>query len=696
MQTPSTGWDHTGQVEYSFVIDGVEYGPESEVDHVVKNELFPDVGIGHASCATLNLTIYADSIPRGAKIERRVRSVNGNQVSEWVPKGTFWVNKRPSEDGLWFIEAYDAMMRADRVWEPDQSLVFPMPMLDAVNVIAGLMGVSVDERTLALIGDYTIDYPTSEQTLRQTLCWIAAANGGNFIISDAGALRLVDLGGELNNWGAGFHEIYQDVASYSDNGKRKPISRVTLWLDDEHCLTAGEDNGLEIEADCPYATKEMVENILYYLEGYEYQAYEANAATISPLVELGDRVLSGADGSTVVSFVAAKIVDDGSLYPDIAAPGEAELEDEYPFEGPWTQQFNRKIAKTQSLISKSADEIRLEVFGEDGYTGTALQVMLDGVVVTTTNEDGTKTITLRDGIVTADAIAAGAITAEKIAAGAISADSLDLTDAITFKHLSDDLLGTINDAYSMAEDAEYLAGEAADVVSGWRYGDTTYIDGAMIKTGTVMASELLGGSVGLLNEDEDVVGEMGITGASTSDYAIDLTSYGALRLTAEYGALYLGNETTGKLNFLSLDGEDISIRAGSFYPTGSGADLGNSEYKWDAVYSYTGTIQTSDANQKNSIETLPEKYMDLVLWLEPKRYKLNNGTSGRYHPGFIAQDVKTGMDLFGIDSLEFGGWCKDTDANGNDIYMLRYEEFIAPMLAAIQAHEARLKKLEGG
>ena len=80
--------------------------------------------------------------------------------------------------------------------------------------------------------------------------------------------------------------------------------------------------------------------------------------------------------------------------------------------------------------------------------------------------------------------------------------------------------------------------------------------------------------------------------------------------------------------------------------------------------------------------------LDLVL---PKRFKLNSGTSGRCHVGFVAQDVEAAMEAVGIDSLEFGGWVKDQDENGEDVYMLRYTEFIAILWAKIKALEARLE-----
>lgn len=180
--------------EYAFDIEGVRYGPEAEVEHTSDSMLFSEFGFGNAPIGTLTLSLYADDIPRGAQIKRFVRLVNGDQVSEWLPKGVFWANRRAEDDGYWTIEAFDGMRRAEKVWKPDQTLGFPMTMPKAVEHIAALMGVEIDPRTTALLNStYSIDYPTSEQTYRQTLCWIAAAHGGNFIMSDAGELLLVPL-----------------------------------------------------------------------------------------------------------------------------------------------------------------------------------------------------------------------------------------------------------------------------------------------------------------------------------------------------------------------------------------------------------------------------------------------------------------------------------------------------------------------
>lgn len=190
--------------------------------------------------------------------------------------------------------------------------------------------------------------------------------------------------------------VGKDVTSFSDKGKYKPISRVTLLVDDENSLTAGDDTGMEVIASCPHATQPMVNALLQTMKGYQYQAYEAGAANIDPAAELGDGVTVGGIYSPM-----SKLSDDGRGYAGISSPGEAEMEDEYPSEGYISQEFNRKIAETRSTITKTSEEIMLKVEGIDGRVSDITQTV-DGIslsVTSASSPDGqtTATITLKVG-----------------------------------------------------------------------------------------------------------------------------------------------------------------------------------------------------------------------------------------------------------------------------------------------------------
>lgn len=187
-----------------------------------------------------------------------------------------------------------------------------------------------------------------------------------------------------------------DITSFADNGKYKPISRVTLLVDDENSLTAGDDTGMEVIASCPHATQPMVNALLQTMKGYQYQAYEAGAANIDPAAELGDGVTVGGIYSPL-----SKLSDDGRGYAGISSPGEAEMEDEYPSDGYIMQEFNRKIAETRSTITKTSEEINLKVEGIDGRVSDITQTV-DGISLSVTSAstpDGqtTATITLKVG-----------------------------------------------------------------------------------------------------------------------------------------------------------------------------------------------------------------------------------------------------------------------------------------------------------
>lgn len=241
---------------------------------------------------------------------------------------------------------------------------------------------------------------------------------------------------------------------------------------------------------------------------------------------------------------------------------------------------------------------------------------------------------------------------------------------------------TANSAWSVAVSAQNVAASAKNTISGWCYSGSTYIDGSKIMTGTVQASSLKGGSVSLLDYYGSSSGVLSLTSATSGNYAVDLTSYAALRLSAGGGLLYLSG------------GPDIAVGCTNFYPLGRAANLGApGSGMWQAVYAYTGEIQTSDRNFKHSIEPIPDKYMNMLDKITPVRFKMSNGTSNRYHIGFIAQDVEAAMESSEVDSLEFAGWCKDADGSGTELQMLRYTEFIGLLLEKSRQLTEQIKQI---
>lgn len=300
-----------------------------------------------------------------------------------------------------------------------------------------------------------------------------------------------------------------DIISFADNGKYKPISRVTLLVDDENSLTAGDDTGMEVIASCPHATQPMVNALLQTMKGYQYQAYEAGAANIDPAAELGDGVTVGGIYSPM-----SKLSDDGRGYAGISSPGEAEMEDEYPAGGYIAQEFNRKIAETRSIITKTSEEIMLKVEGIDGKY-TEVKTTLDGLTVTdasgTTKINGSSIKT--DNLYVAAANITGTLTANQIQTGSIRVG--DLKDGSN---------------YATKTYVDNNAGLSASEVDS---RIDTYIDET-----SITAEKLRGRTVELLASSNQAIGSIELA-YTTTGYGIAInTTYGGIQLNSG-GKIYL-------------------------------------------------------------------------------------------------------------------------------------------------------------
>ena len=143
--------------------------------------------------------------------------------------------------------------------------------------------------------------------------------------------------------------------------------------------------------------------------------------------------------------------------------------------------------------------------------------------------------------------------------------------------------------------------------------------------------------------------------------------------TAGAGKYYMGNSSMSPTN-------------------DNGRDLGTSSNRWNQVRAGVSNIVTSDRNEKNTI-TATDLGLDFVNKLTPVSYKLNDGKSGRTHYGLISQDVETLLKSIGKTGNDFAGFCYDKPLedeigtkfeNPREYYSLRYDEFLAPMIKAIQ------------
>lgn len=473
--------------------------------------------------------------------------------------------------------------------------------------------------------------------------------------------------------------VGQDMTSFADNGRYKPISRVTLLLDDEKSLTAGDDTGMEITASCPHATQAMVNALLQKMKGYQYQAYEAGAANIDPAAELGDGVNVGGLYSPL-----SRIADDGRGYADISSPGELEMEDEYPSGGYIKQEFDRKIAETRSSITKTSEAINLRI---DGVTGevSSLKVSLGNVQSEVSGKiDGNTAQSLIDQSIdkielSVSSGSGGSTFTLKAGSTELSTNTLDLhVNAVNID-------GTLK--ASQIQAGGIYVGDLAD---GSDYATKNYVDNnaglsqtevddridTYIDSTSITAEILRGRTVSLMANRRTEIGTIELVDTTTG-YGISISTYdGGIQLDSG-GNVYI---TSAYRTRLQLDDDAAKIG-----PT---------------VWATDGTvIYSSDRNVKNSIDYDLSRYRHFLLDLKPCRFKYNEGQSGRYHIGMIAQDMEQSLADNGIAASEFSGWCKMPmrDENHNITgytYGIRYDSLIPLNTLMIQELVKRVEALE--
>lgn len=499
------------------------------------------------------------------------------------------------------------------------------------------------------------------------------------------------------------------------------ISRVNLSVDSETYYTAGSDTGRTLEVTCAWASQAMANSILAAVQNVEYQPYTAGEALMDPAAEIGDGVVVGG----IYSVVANENMSFSRLYnSEISAPDLDEVDDEYPYESLERRQYDRELARTRSMISKSASEILLQVEGiAEDLEGqiSSISVKVDSITLDVSNGSTSSTISLKAGgvtissetiqmygLVTFTGLSSGTTTVNGacIKTGQIEADRLNLTGSITFSDLSSSVQGDINQAQSTANSAQQDANQAWNLassanstansvnnkVSGWTYPGTTEINGQKIMTGTVEASILRGGTVELLASGGSTVGSIEITSTTTGVGLEFVTNRGGMRMTSagnwwvDTTNCSFGTTSTGRFSF-----------SDSPTPSSDGSvTLGRSTVRWGDVYSQNATINTSDANFKKDVEYGLDRFLPVFDALRPVSFKFIDGQSDRTHMGIIAQDLEETLSELNIPTKDFAAFIKSwgTDEETKESgyrYAIRYGEFIPLLIYQVQKIKEALK-----
>ena len=432
--------------------------------------------------------------------------------------------------------------------------------------------------------------------------------------------------------------------------------------------------------------------------------------------KLGQTLRIGADGVTITNAAGETLTIDG---------GQIDAS-------------KIKASEINAVDLKLTGTLSWSDFSDDAK---ASSLVLDSNGLVSTG-DG-KSVTISGGQIDASTINAAQLDASKINVG-----DMNLTGAITWGDFSseaqdelleettqaakDDITQTVvpgledriqasknraDDAYDLAWDAESLANNAVDI-AGDAYalaeetsdefasvkkisGGKTYIDGSKIYSNSIYADALhLGGSLTIYTgkNNTTVGGYLGYTTSANDGSAgmhmakgngeVVVTNNGAKLVYGDTSnQVYISNGNGG----IYASGTHYLFQEGVFRNSVQAA-LGGSNAPWGQIYSTNSAISTSDRNKKNTIEDLDDRYLVLFDNLRVRRFKFDDGTSDRFHPGFVSQEVEEALSLSDIDSQEFGGFVKDIDPDtGEELYFLRYEEFIPILAAKIKQLEKMIK-----
>lgn len=305
----------------------------------------------------------------------------------------------------------------------------------------------------------------------------------------------------------GKYYIGKNVSDFEKYKEVGPITGISLLVDDDMEYRAGDDSGFVLEVPCTHGTPQMADNILASLKGKTYKGFHADGAVLDPRAELGD----GLTVNNTYSMLAYRKVSFGPGHmSEISAPGDEEVEHEYPYVSGTKREINRKLATVRSSITKKADEILLEVsqqYSTKEETKTTIEQTVKGITLSAKAVENSSHLTLSsngieissaditiDGVVTftdlstpgktvidGGNITTGSLSADRIQGGTLTLGGQNNIDgSMTIKNASGTSIGTINnDGINFSSGNIKLGSRFNAVNNGNLYFRIPYISGSI-------------------------------------------------------------------------------------------------------------------------------------------------------------------------------------------------------------------------
>ena len=178
---------------------------------------------------------------------------------------------------------------------------------------------------------------------------------------------------------------------------------------------------------------------------------------------------------------------------------------------------------------------------------------------------------------------------------------------------------------------------------------------------------------------------------------LDLRWHTGIRMGAQqnYGGIrFYESEDLNTVKFSVMYQGDYIQAFTTFRPGANNTyNCGTSGRRWAQIWYYNANT-TSDRNEKNTI-TESDLGLDFICKLKPVSYKWNQregeNADTKTHYGLISQDVEEAVIESGKTLDDFGAIVKP---EGDDPMGLSYNEFISPLVKAIQEQQEQIKILQ--
>lgn len=137
--------------------------------------------------------------------------------------------------------------------------------------------------------------------------------------------------------------------------EKQSVTGVSITVDSETTYAAGTDAGIVLAFDNPYATQNICNDLFAQVNGLVYATFEVTRGVFDPTVELGDLMYAGSLAQGVIYNSVQRY--DIMYQVDVSAPGEKELDSEYPVLTPVQKmQYTVSELKSDNVVIHS--EIR--------------------------------------------------------------------------------------------------------------------------------------------------------------------------------------------------------------------------------------------------------------------------------------------------------------------------------------------------